>query len=98
MRTPSLLVSFALAAVLLPASATAGDGTCGAQSVVSHIFEMADEDQDGALTREEYDGAGLPQYGVTFDESDLDSDGRTSMAEYIELYEFHHSGAEKVGI
>lgn len=74
--------------------ATAGGGHCGGDSVVQHIFDMADEDRDGALTREEYEEAGLERYGVSFEETDANADGVTSMAEYLELYQRHHPADE----
>ena len=55
---------------------------------------MAGRDGDGSLTRTEYEGAGLQRFGVSFDESDTDADGSTSLAEYVERYERHHPSAD----
>lgn len=83
----------ALLAILAAQVASAGDGH-DATAVVEHIFEMADRDGDGRLSPEEYEKAGLQRFGVSFDESDLDSDGETSLAEYLELYHLHHPPVE----
>ena len=91
MRIQALCIAFTLC--LTPLAASAGEGCTGAKSaydVVLDLFESADEDQDGSLTQAEYEGAGLQGYGVTFEESDLDGDGATSMQEYLDLYEMHH--------
>lgn len=86
-------IAFLTAALLFstPSLALAGD-ECGdgAIDIVRHIFEQADRDHDGGLTRAEYEAAGLQSYGVTFEQSDLDGDGRTSADEYLELYRRHH--------
>ena len=84
-----------LAMTLLATSTTAhagGDCASGYDpvDVVQHIFNTADQDQDGLLTQLEYEDAGLQVYGVTFEQSDLDADGATSIQEYLLLYEFHH--------
>jgi hypothetical protein len=78
------------ASAAVPLVATAGGGHCGGDSVVQHIFDMADQDRDGALSRDEYVEAGLERYGVSFEETDANADGVTSMAEYLELYQRHH--------
>lgn len=87
----------ALAALVCVASgASAGPG-CGSASAVQHVFEAADANGDGLLTRAEYEGAGLEAFGVSFAESDLDGDGATTLLEYETLYEMHHppgAGAE----
>jgi len=88
MRLSTLFFSFA--AITAPVAATAG----GSYSVVQHIFDVSDQDQDGALSLEEYDEAGLERYGVTFEQTDADGDGKTSLAEYLELYEAHHPPAD----
>jgi len=83
-----------LAMALLATSSTAYAGGCESGydpvDVVQHIFNTADHDEDGVLTQLEYEDAGLQVYGVSFEESDLDADGATSMQEYILLYDFHH--------
>ena len=93
------LVVLALATAW-PAVAPAG-GDCGGGTtaegpgVVAHIFETADADGDGRLTRAEYEGAGLQGFGVSFDESDLNADGETTMGEYLELYLRHHPSKDR---
>jgi len=84
---PALAATLALA----PASAAAGGGE-GDVSVVEHIFEMADRDGSGTLSSAEYGEAGLQRFGLSFEQSDTNSDGETSLAEYVELYEMHHPG------
>ena len=92
-RTVRLLACCAIALLAISSNAYAGgcEGGHNAINVVVHIFDTADQDRDGVLTRVEYEDAGLQNYGVTFEQSDLDADGLTSLDEYIELYKFHHT-------
>lgn len=86
-----------LAALLLNTPpAAAGEG-CGqsAEAAVRQIFEEADANGDRALTRSEYEDAGLQKLGVSFEESDLDADGVTSDGEYLELYRKHHPPVDR---
>ena len=80
----------------------AGDAPAGggftATEVVEHIFDVADEDRSGTLSADEYAAAGLERYGVSFGQSDLDGDGQTSLAEYLELYERHHPADDEADI
>ncbi len=88
-----LLTYLAMALLATSSTAYAGGGCESGYDpvdVVQHIFNTADQDQDGLLTQLEYEDAGLQVYGVTFEQSDLDADGATSIHEYILLYEFHH--------
>lgn len=78
-----------LGCFLFAPMAFAGGG-CDGLSTVSHIFDEADEDQSGSLTADEYEAAALDQFGVTFEQSDLDGDGVTTYDEYLDLYEAHH--------
>lgn len=89
MRRSATAISLAFAVFASPTAALAGDAQCGA-SVVQHIFDMADKDQNGALSPEEYESAGLERYGVSFAQTDANGDGETSMAEYLALYQKHH--------
>ncbi len=88
----SLISTYLISLVLIigfgPA-ALAGDG----REVVEHIFEMADADEDGALSATEYEEAELARYGVSFEQTDADGDGSTSFEEYLSLYEAHHPPA-----
>ena len=93
MRIASVIVAVAVS-VSTAGAASAGEG-CEASSVVRHIFESADADRDGRLSEAEYEGAGLAQFGVSFAESDLDADGATSLAEYLELYRRFHPTTEE---
>ena len=86
----------AVIALLASGAAANAGGSCSAGSRVRHVFEAADADGDGLLSEAEYDGAGLAQFGASFAESDLDADGATSLAEYLELYRrFHPSPDER---
>ena len=79
------------------ASAEGCQSSRDAVSVVKHIFDAADRNRDGLLTQVEYEEAGLQNFGVPFSESDANSDGTTSIDEYMALYQRHHppvDGAE----
>ncbi len=81
--------SILLLALCISAAAHAG-GQHDADTVVQHIFDMVDKDQDGHLSPAEFGEAGLESFGVPFEECDLDGDGLTSKAEYTEVYRRHH--------
>ena len=83
-------LSLLVAATFLVAPVALAGGAQDAAAVVEHIFEQADRDGDGSLTPAEFEGAGLGNYGVSFDDSDLNGDGEVSMAEYLEIYHRHH--------
>lgn len=86
-----LLATVLMAGTTMSSAALAGEGCGGgALATVQHIFDVADTDGDGFLTATEYDTAGLQTYGVGFAESDANGDGRTSLDEYLTLYEKHH--------
>jgi hypothetical protein len=93
MRFLRFILIPASAALLASSPAAAGSG-CSAgkdgSSIVYDLFDAADRDHDGLLTRAEYEDAGLQGYGVSFSESDLNADGTTSLEEYLELYLRHH--------
>jgi len=87
-----VLLAASLAAIILAlgaAVAPAGD-FADDLDVVAHIFEMADADGDGALSRSEFEEAGLGRYGIAFDGYDMDEDGEASVDEFFDLYEAHH--------
>ena len=86
MRTVFLL----MIATMLAAPAAVAEHGCDARAKVQELFDTADENGDGRLTAAEYERAGLERYGLTFEESDLDADGATTWAEYLELFEAHH--------
>ena len=92
--TPIMIV---IALLLAAPSAWAGSG-CGETSAVQHIFDAADENGDGALTRAEYEAAGLQGFGVSFADSDLDGDGLTSLDEYQTLYDLHHPSGDEAEV
>lgn len=75
--------------VVLASPALAG-GHPDAHAIVGHIFEVADADQDGFLSPDEYADAGLEQFGSSFADCDADQDGRLTSSEYLEFYDRHH--------
>jgi hypothetical protein len=88
------IVPFALAALLAAGPASAGEGCGSAEAKVRHIFAAADGDHDGRLSQAEYENAGLQGFGVSFDESDADGDGVTTLDEYLDLYHRTHPPAD----
>ena len=62
---------------------------------MAHHIDVADQNEDGSLSLEEFDGAGLQQFGLSFVESDTNSDGGVSIPEYLELYRRYHSQGEQ---
>ena len=79
-----------LVASLLFAPVAFAGGACGGLASVTQIFDEADEDDNGSLTAQEYEAAALDDFGVTFEQSDLDGDGVTTYDEYLDFYEAHH--------
>ncbi len=65
------------------------------RAVVQHIFDTADTDRSGALTRTEYAEAGLERFGVSFDDCDENGDGETTFLEYLKVYLRHHPSGEE---
>ena len=91
----TLIAGFAsLAMVATPAAVLAGGGY-DAQFVVEHIFDVADQNEDRSLSLEEFDAAGLQQFGLSFAESDTNADGGVSILEYLDLYRRYHSQGEQ---
>ena len=92
-----MIATLSLAALFLNTSpAAAGEGCPqNAEAAVRRLFEGADANQDGALTLAEYEDAGLQEFGVSFEESDLDANGLTSASEYLELYRKHHPPVDR---
>ena len=92
MRIIKLL--FTLTVVTLAASSTGAyeeqaepeDGA----AIVAHLFEVSDLDEDGILSSDEYDEAGLADFGLSFEACDRDADGVLTSEEYLELYRQHH--------
>jgi len=82
----------ALAAVVVGFFAGPVSAECleGPHAAVARIFEAADRDRSGTLTPAEYADANLERFGVSFEASDVNSDGETSLAEYLVLYDVHH--------
>ncbi|UCE84875.1 MAG: hypothetical protein JSU66_11000 [Deltaproteobacteria bacterium] len=97
MRTIAALALAAFALAILPGSAPAGEG-CKKFDVVSHIFDTADTDGSGTLSRQEYSDAGLERYGVAFDEYDVNSDGEASFEEYLDVYKRHHRAEGEIEV
>ena len=85
----------AVAFVTLTGPVAAGGGE-GGRELVRHIFDAADKDGSGSLTRAEYAEARLERFGVSFEDCDANADGETSMAEYLDLYDRHHSEQDRI--
>ncbi len=100
MKSAFLSLVFCLALGLTASVAYAGPGCGGggATAAVSNLFGEADANADGALSRAEYLDAGLDSFGVSFEDSDLDGNGSTSLDEYFELYEKHHPPVERLDV
>lgn len=94
MRTLTLI---AIASILNVGLALAGSRMAG-PAVVQHIFSYADTDRSGALTADEYVQAGLPAYGIRFEEVDANRNGRVSIAEYVAIYQRHHPGERETNL
>jgi len=88
-----LLTPIALATLMAASPAAAGGGCHDGEKAVRQIFESADVDQDGRLTRAEYEVAGLAHFGLSFEQTDLDADGAATTTEYLEIYRKHHPPA-----
>ncbi|MFK7895379.1 MAG: hypothetical protein AB8G23_06065 [Myxococcota bacterium] len=89
-------VSGVFAIIVLSAGAAisnSGD-TMTDRDVVAHVIDMADSDEDGALSPEEYAEAALQSYGVSFEECDANGDAAVTEREYRDLYKAHHAGLE----
>lgn len=89
---------FALAALLAAGPAAAGEGCGSASAKVKQLFDQADGDRNGGLDRAEYDGAGLQEFGASFEQSDANGDGVTSLEEYLDLYERTHSATDQTDV
>ena len=61
-----------------------------ARARVEQVFNLADADGSGALSSKEFEEANLGLYGVSFKTFDANDDGRTTLAEYLALFERHH--------
>ncbi len=91
------LASLSLVALFAASPALAfPQGSSDGTAVVKHIFEQADTDKSGALSAQEYKEAGLHEFGVSFEDSDTNDDGETSLVEYLALYERHHSKKSQI--
>jgi hypothetical protein len=88
-----------LAALLAAGPAAAGSGCSGsAEAAVQQIFEEADADASGALTRAEYESANLVRFGTAFEATDSNADGETTLSEYLAHYEAHHPAEDETDI
>lgn len=84
----------AFGSLLLAGPAPAGGGH-DPIAVVEHIFEQADADGSGTVSRVEYANARLERFGVTFEACDANADGETSWSEYLDVYLRHHPSPER---
>ena len=87
-----LLVS---SSFLFASSGALAGESCGGSgaSAAGHVFDKADANGDGALTRAEYDAAGFERFGLDFEAYDQNGDGRASASEYQAVFEQHHPPA-----
>ena len=76
--------------VLLPAGQALAGGHGDGAAIVDHIFETADRDRDGVLSKAEFDEAGLADFGMGFEACDGDSNGELTSEEYLDVYRRHH--------
>lgn len=80
-----------IVAVFFAGPALAGGGCQeGPHAAVAEIFESADRDGSGTLTPAEYADANLERFGVSFEATDVNADGETTLSEYLALYDVHH--------
>jgi hypothetical protein len=88
-----------LAALVAAGPAAAGSGCGGnAEGAVQAIFDEADADASGALTRAEYERANLVRFGTAFEATDANADGETTLDEYLAHYQAHHPPQGEAGI
>ena len=83
-----------LAVFAFPLFVFAGETLDGGE-VVEHIFNVADTNEDGALSDDEYADAQLSDFGLTFEQCDTNQDGRLSPGEYLDLYNAHHAPVDE---
>jgi len=86
-RSIPVLAASVAALAAAPAMAGCSDDP---HAAVERIFAMADQDGNGALSPAEYAEAGLERYGVSFEATDMDADGETTLTEYLVLFDVHH--------
>ncbi len=84
----TLIASFAAVPVAFAYDdqADPGDGA----AIVEHIFAVSDLDADGALSSEEYETAGLAEFGLSFEACDRDANGELTSQEFLDVYRQHH--------
>lgn len=95
LASASSLLAFVAALSIGGATATARAFEEDARAKVRDLFQSADRDRNGSLSEEEYLDAELNRYGVSFDRSDANGDGSTTLAEYVALFERHHPVGRK---
>ena len=83
------ILTLAAAAALVSNAALAG-GEHSPRAMAMKIFASADANGDQTLSAEEYGRVGLKNYGVTFAQMGLDSDGAITEAEYLDVFDAHH--------
>ena len=92
MLVASLLAILAVCA--FPLSGFAGE-TMDGEAIVEHIFDVADTNEDGALSADEYADAELSDFGLTFEQCDTNQDGSLAFGEYLDLYSAHHAQVDE---
>ena len=83
-----------LAVFVFPFHVFAGE-TLDGEGVVEHIFDVADTNEDGALSADEYAEAELFDFGLTFEQCDTNQDGSLTSGEYLDLYNAHHAPVDE---
>ena len=91
-RTLSIAAVVALAAATGAVVAAKGSSPI---EMAKLVFERADADGNGFLSREEHRAAGLARYGVSFRDFDLNLDSRVTLSEYLAAFRRYHGGPEE---
>ena len=85
-KLPTFAYALCACATVSWSSAASADKGMDALAIAEHIFAMTDIDKDGSMSLQEYSDAGLDQYGVSFEDFDLDEDEGITLAEYRSLF------------